>query len=145
MKRKIMLFSSEPRPLLLKGEVLASHIFSVDGLRAERDNPKIKYFIPNEGATIWTDNFAIPKESINPGDAHLFLNFLLDPRIAARVSQQNALATPNLAAKQLLPKEVLGDPRLYPPAETRKKLFFLDSGEEFAPQLERYWTEMKSS
>jgi spermidine/putrescine transport system substrate-binding protein len=36
--------------------------------------------LPSEGYIVWADGIAIPKSAPNPYAAHLFLNFMLDPK-----------------------------------------------------------------
>lgn len=145
VKAKILMFSSEPRPLLLKEETTVAHIFSVDAVQAAVENPNIKYFIPLEGATIWTDNFAIPKSSQRVAEAHAFINYFLDADNAAKIAVTNHLALPNKTAKPKLPPEHLDNPGYYPSEEARKRLEFLDDPGEQLNLINRMWNELKSS
>ncbi|NDC24466.1 MAG: spermidine/putrescine ABC transporter substrate-binding protein, partial [Proteobacteria bacterium] len=54
VRDRVLMFTSEPKPLLLKQELTVAHIFSVDAIQAHRENPDIKFFIPKEGGIIWT-------------------------------------------------------------------------------------------
>lgn len=143
-KDSILMFTSEPRALLLKGELNISHAYSVDAIQAHRDNPNIRFFIPKEGGIIWTDNFAIPKTSSRPEEAHQFINFFLDPDNNLKIVEENWLATPNKTAKAMLPESVRNDPHLYPDSETLKKLIFLEELGPALKKLSRLWTELKS-
>jgi len=143
-KESILMFTSEPRALLLKGELNISHAYSVDAIQARRDNPDIHFFIPKEGGIIWTDNFAIPKTSPRPEEAHQFINFFLDPDNNLKIVEQNWLATPNKTAKAMLPDKIRNDPQLYPDRETLKKLVFLEELGPALQKLSRLWTELKS-
>ena len=143
-KDHVLMFTSEPRALLLKDELTISHAFSVDAIQASRENPKIRFFIPREGGIIWTDNFAIPKTSPQIEQAHRFINFFLDPEINLRLIEENLLATPNKTARTMLPEEIQKNPHLYPPSATLKKLHFLEELGEALPKLSRMWTELKS-
>jgi len=40
----------------------------------------VRYVLPSEGYIVWADGIAIPKAAPNPYTAHLFLNFMLDPK-----------------------------------------------------------------
>ena len=52
--------------------------------RAEEANNgvEIAYVIPKEGAPMWFDMMAIPKDAKHPNNAHAFINFILRPEIA---------------------------------------------------------------
>jgi len=143
-KNKVLMFTSEPKALLLRGELSIAHAFSVDAIQAGRENPQIKYFIPKEGGIIWTDNFAIPTTSNRPEEAHRFINFFLDPQNNKKVVEENWLATPNKTSKDLLPEEVRNNPNLYPSSEMLQKLHFLEELGDTLPRLSRMWTELKS-
>lgn len=143
-KDSILMFTSEPRALLLKGELNISHAYSVDAIQAHRDNPDIRFFIPKEGGIIWTDNFAIPKTSSRPEQAHQFINFFLNPDNNLKIVEENWLATPNKTAKAMLPETVRKDPQLYPDQDTLKKLVFLEELGPVLKKLNRLWTELKS-
>lgn len=143
-KDRVLMFTSEPKPLLLKGELTVAHMYSVDAIQAHVENPKIEYFIPKEGGTIWADNLAIPKTAKHKEAAYIFINYFLDPDNALQLITQNHLATPNKTAKARLPKETLTNPNLYPPADVMRKLHFLDDMGETLPVLNQLWTEIKS-
>ena len=145
LKSKILMFSSEPKPLLLRGELNIVQIFSTDGVAAQAENPSIKYFIPKEGATLWTDNFAIPSTSQRITDAHTFINFFLNPDNALKVSVQNHLATPNKATKAKLPASERDNPHQYPPKSMMDKLQMIEDLGDILPVINRMWTELKSS
>ncbi len=142
---RILMFTSEPKPLLLNGELNIAHIYSCDGLQAAAENPKIKFFIPKDGGVIWTDNLAIPKTSRRADDAHRFVDFFLDPENAVAVVKDKWLASPNSSVLARLPPEQLQNRSLYPGPEVRQTLTFLDNIGETLETLNRLWTELKSS
>ncbi len=143
-RNRILTFSSEPRPLLLKGEVNIAHVFSVDANQAHKENASIQYFIPKEGGTIWTDNFSIPITGKRKVEAHAFIDFWLEPENALRLIRENTLATPNKTARLLLTPEEQNDINTYPTGETLKKLHFLEDIGDTLNDMNRMWTELKS-
>jgi spermidine/putrescine-binding protein len=144
VKNKILTFTSEPKPLLLKEEVYVSHIYSTDAVQSAAENPKIKYFIPKEGATIWTDNFAIPKSARHAKEAMVFIDYFLDPDNVMPILTENRLATPNKTAKLRLPAEAQQNPSIYPPKDVLQRLEFLEDIDDALPEMNRMWTELKS-
>lgn len=145
VKNRILMFTSEPKPLLLNGELNIAHIYSCDGLQASAENPKIRFYVPKEGGIIWTDNLAIPKTSIRIADAHRFIDFFLDPENALSVVKDKWLATPNKTVLAKLPEDQAKNTSLYPPSSVLATLAFLDDIGETLSQLSRIWTEIKSS
>jgi spermidine/putrescine transport system substrate-binding protein len=60
------------------------HCWDGDAAMAMRDvGDKLRYVLPKEGFMLWMDGIAIPANAPSPYAAHLFLNFILDPRNAA--------------------------------------------------------------
>ncbi len=92
--------------------------------RAEEagNGAEIEYIIPREGAVRWFDLIAIPADAPHRANAHAFIDYLLDPQVAAGITNYVAYASPNLAAMPLLDPEVASDPGIYPPAEVLAKL-----------------------
>jgi spermidine/putrescine-binding protein len=144
VKGKILMFTSEPKPLLQKEELYVAHIYSTDGIALQAENPAIRYFIPAEGATLWTDNLAIPTTSKKSEAAHAFMDFLLNPENAMVLVETNHLATPNKTVKARLKPEELNDPNQYPPADVMKRLQFLEDIGDTMNVVSRMWTELKS-
>lgn len=84
--------------------------------------PEIRYVIPREGAMRWTDVAAIPKNAKNVDNAHLFLQYLMEPEVIADISNFVAYANANTSATPLIDKAVAENPGIYPPAGVRAKL-----------------------
>ncbi|MFM2485390.1 polyamine ABC transporter substrate-binding protein [Celerinatantimonas yamalensis] len=84
---------------------------------------EIKYSIPKEGAMIWFDLMAIPKDAQNPGNALKFINYLLQPKVEAANSNYVWYANPVPASKPYLDKNIANDRGIYPSDKVRQKLF----------------------
>ena len=65
--------------------------------------------MPKEGALIWFDSFAIPADAPHKDEAAAFINFMLDPKIAARNSDYVAYASGSKDAQALMNKDILED------------------------------------
>lgn len=92
--------------------------YSGDIYVAQQENPHLVYVYPKEGFTLWIDCLAIPKNAPHLDNAYRFINFLLRPDIAAKLSQDLGYASPNAAALKLLPPKVRNNATIYPPAST---------------------------
>jgi spermidine/putrescine transport system substrate-binding protein len=66
------------------------------------EHTNLKFVIPAEGATIWTDNMMIPKTAANPVDAIMLMDFFYDPDIAASLAEYINYVTPVPAAQQVI-------------------------------------------
>jgi len=105
----------------------------------------IAYSIPKEGAPLWFDMLAIPKDAKNVDNAYAYINYLLDPQVMANNS--NFISYPNAVpkAKALMDKDITSDPTIYPPADVEAKLFtFAIIPPEVDKQYTKLWTDLKS-
>ncbi len=82
----------------------------------------VRYVIPREGALIWTDVIAIPRDAPHPEAAHAFIDFLLRPEVIAEVSNYVAYANGNREATALLDASIRDDRGIYPSDEVRANL-----------------------
>lgn len=120
--------SSELIRDLAAGDLCLVLGFSGDVLQAraqaeESENPpEIRYVIPREGAVRWVDVMAIPKKSANPDAAHRFIDYLLEPKVIADISNFVSYANANAASTALIDPAVTGDAGIYPPPAVRAKL-----------------------
>lgn len=131
--------------LVSSGEACAVQAWSGNVLQVIADNPKVKFVLPDEGGTMFIENYAIVRGSKNIDAAHKFINYLLKPEVAAKVTELTKIANTIDASKALLPAELANNPAVYPPAEKVEKAdFILDTG----PAMKFYqdgWTRVKSA
>jgi putrescine transport system substrate-binding protein len=83
---------------------------------------KLAYFVPKSGAPIWIDCMSIPVDSKREGNAHKFLEFLLQPEVIAGCTNFLNYANSNLASQKLINRDILSNPAIYPDDATKKKL-----------------------
>jgi putrescine transport system substrate-binding protein len=136
---------------LANGEICLALGWSGDVLQAKAraeeaaNGVEIDYNIPKEGAVMFFDQMAIPKDAKHPKNAHLFINYLLRPEIAARNSNYIVFANANKAATPMVDAEVTGNPNVYPPADLMAKLVpDMPESAEFSRLLNRSWTTVKT-
>ncbi len=105
----------------------------------------IGYAIPKEGAQMFFDNLAIPRDAPHPAEALTFINYLLRPDVAAKNSDMVSYANGNLASQKFIDKKVLDDPGIYPNAATMAKLYTVNARSPEAQRLiNRIWTRVKT-
>jgi putrescine transport system substrate-binding protein len=143
--------SSEYLNALASGEICLAVGFSGDVKQAQKRAAEAKngvdvaYAIPKEGAQLWFDNLAIPKDAKNVAQAHAFINYLQKPEVAAKNSNLISYANGNLASQQLIDKEVLDDPTVYPDADTMSRLYTIKVYDAATQRLmNRMWTRIKT-
>jgi len=105
----------------------------------------VKYSLPKEGAPMWFDMLAIPKDAKHPKNAHLFLDYIMRPDVMAGISNAVQYANANKASTPLVDKEVLDNPNVYPPKPVMDKLFtFAVLPPDVDRQYTRLWTKLKT-
>jgi spermidine/putrescine transport system substrate-binding protein len=129
--------------LLISGEVAMAHGWSGTVLRAAAEKPSIQFIIPKEGGTIWQDNFCVLKTSTHKAEAMSFINYLLEPDVAARISTKVKYASANEAARAFLPKELATSTVMYPPEATIARLGWIKDVGDAIKLYDRAWTELK--
>jgi putrescine transport system substrate-binding protein len=105
---------------------------------------QVRYSIPREGAVMWFDAAAIPADAPHPRNAHLFIDFLLDPTIAARNSNTVRFPNGNAASQPLLPAE-LTNAAIFPTDERARHLIPERAKSEAYGRLQtRAWTRFRT-
>jgi spermidine/putrescine transport system substrate-binding protein len=88
---------------LSKGDIWMCQAWSGDIFQKNvSDGTDLKFVIPDEGATIWTDNMMIPKTATNPVDAIMLMDFFYDVKIAGSLAEYINYVTPVPAAKDVI-------------------------------------------
>jgi spermidine/putrescine transport system permease protein len=129
---------------LLAGEVWAAQGYNGQVAKAARENPDIVYVIPVEGCTLFIDNLCIPKGAPNKDLALLFMNFMLEGKVAASVTELTGYATANSAAVEFLPPELRGDKSVFPDDTDLDRCELLRDVGEAIELYDRHWTRIKS-
>lgn len=128
VRKDIRVFNSSPIDLLANGDVCVALAFNgdvyiaADRAREARKPFRIEYEIPTKGATLWIDSLAIPKDSRNVDNAHLWINYILRPEVAAAISNKVNYANPNIKATPLVTQHLRDDPKIYMTAEALANL-----------------------
>jgi spermidine/putrescine transport system substrate-binding protein len=89
-----------------QGEVVAAMMWDTGGWRLERENPDFRYIAPKSGALAWLDTFALPARGRNDAGAYAWINFIMRPENAAKVTRIVGSFTASKGAEQLV------DPKL---------------------------------
>jgi spermidine/putrescine transport system substrate-binding protein len=79
---------------LSNGDTWASMAWSGDIFWLQGDHPDIEFVVPEEGGIIWATPLEIPRRAAHPRDAHLFLDYVYRPEIAANITEYVGYITP---------------------------------------------------
>jgi spermidine/putrescine transport system substrate-binding protein len=147
LKPAIASFTSDAwRDQMMAGDLEISMGFSVDAVSVAQQNPKLKYVVPKSGTSIWSDTMVIPKNAPNPDAAYEWINFLLEPAVAAQTTERLFFATPNQAAYDQLPEALKNNEALFAPDALLAKSETIAPVSQAVTELyEKYWTQLTSS
>ena len=137
---------------LTVGNIWLVHGYSNDIFQANQDAQaagrkfKILQGVPKEGAVLAVDNMVIHKSAPRPDLALKFINFMLDGKNSAELTNLIGSGNPNLDAQKYIKPELLKYPAIFPPKALQGKLEQL---KELTPAQRRLrnklWTEIKAS
>jgi len=133
----------------IKNKVLArvckiGMVYNGDAVRGMKEDPNTYFFVPREGTEIWLDNMGIPAKAPNRLMAEKFINYILDAKIGAQLSNFNQYATPNLAAREFINPADLKNIAIYPSDEQMKVLEFVKDLGSKTGWYDELWTAIKS-
>ena len=118
-KKHIKVFADDNgQDLLLSGDVDVTMEWNGDILQVMEEDDDISYVVPKEGSVAWQDCLSIPTGAPHPENAHKFINYILDAEAGAAIADYIYYATPNDAARKLLPAEYNENPAIFPTEET---------------------------
>ena len=135
---------------LANGDACLAYGFSGDVLQARtraeeaKKAVRVQYLLPKEGAQQWFDVMVIPADAPNPDNAHAFINYILQPKVIAKIT--NAVQYPNAVPDSLplIAKEAMADKDVFPPAEALKNLYtVVPSTQAEQRTISRTWTRIK--
>jgi spermidine/putrescine transport system substrate-binding protein len=145
-KRILRAYDSNPARALVAGETWIAQIDSGDLMRAAKNKPSLRYVIPEEGAALWVDYLAIPAAAEHVALALDFIEFMLDPEIAALNANFLHYATPNRVALERGLITDKDDPQVYPPAEVMSRLHVSENWFGDTENLvDKLWLELRGS
>ena len=121
--------------------------YSVAQARAREDGTgaHLAFTLPKEGSNITYNAFLIPASAPHPEAAHEFLNFILEPRVIAEITNDIHYGNDNLAARPYVEKAILEDPAVYPPPQLRARLYLPgEFNADYDRARTRVWTRIKT-
>ncbi len=114
--------------------------------RAAGVDVHLAFTVPKEGANGSFDAWLIPADAPHPLAAHKFLNYILEPRVIAAITNEIHYANDNRAADAYVNPQIRNDPTVYPTPAVETRLY---TAREAGPALERLrtrtWTRIKTN
>lgn len=135
---------------LTVGNIWLAHGYSNDIFQANLDAQaagrkfRILHALPKEGAVLALDSMAILKSAPRPDLAYKFIDFMLDGKNSAELSNLIGSGNPNTDAMQYIKADVKSNKAVFPDQATLAKL---EQQKDFAAKERRFrnrlWTEIK--
>jgi spermidine/putrescine-binding protein len=164
LAKGIKLYDSDsPKSALIAGDVDQGIVWTGEVELASRENPAIKYVYPAEGAIVWQDNYAMPKDAPHPDAAYAWLNYTMQPDLFYLMLRDFPFTMPskgaldfarnsNLKVKDAEGKEIAvsdlykiytASPITNTPPEELKKGHRIEDVGDATPLYDQIWTEIK--
>jgi spermidine/putrescine transport system substrate-binding protein len=131
---------------LEQGDLALCMAWSGDVLGAELTNPDIKFIVPDEGGILFVDNMCIPQNAEHPVDAHLMMDFVYQPEIAAQMTAWINYISPVPEAQDILlesndayTRKVARSTLVFPTPEMESRVH---SYKDLDPEEEQVWNEL---
>jgi len=145
-KKNIAKFDSEQ----YKSGIASSEFHLVQGyagdlLQVAADNADIVVKIPQEGTAFSCDDLCIFKDSQMVDLAHRFIDFLCEPRVAAKNMEYIAYRAPNKSAYAMLSEDFRSNEVLFPSEEIFAKCEPIDELGDALALWSEMWDAVKAS
>ena len=103
---------------LLSGEVIVAIGCSDNAWRAMQSakdvGKKVKYVVPNGYGVLWIDCIGIPAKAPHKENAHKFVNYLLRPEVAAKLTNNTGILVNIPKAQRYFEEEFISDKEICP-------------------------------
>ena len=131
---------------LTAGNIVACEAWSGDVIQAQFDNPDIKFVVPEEGLSLWSDNMLIPNKSEHQSNAEKWIDFYYEPEVAAQLAAYVNYICPVEGAREAMVKiddSLVDNKLIFPDAEDLKGAFdFMVLDDQQSKQYEGEWADV---
>ena len=132
-----------PIDLMVNESMSIAYAWSGDILQMHTQNADIDYQIPPTGSLIFQDSMVIPSDATHADLAHQYINFILDPKVSASITNEIQYGNPNTEALPLIDESIRTSPIVFPSASTLKKLEYIKDVGEDMKLYEKAWESIK--
>ncbi len=137
--------SANYHDVLLSGDVAVAQGWNGQFAKVMDQDPDLDYVIPKEGSSLFIDCLVIPASAPHVELAHAFLDFVMEPEIAAEICRTMGYSTPNRGAIPFLPEKIRKNHAIFPSDEEIARLELIGDVGETTVLYDRLWTEVKTS
>lgn len=111
---------------LNKGDIVACEAWSGDIMVMQSENPDIRFVVPEEGLSLWSDNMLVPNKATHQTNAEKLMNYYYEPEVAATLAAWVWYICPVQGAEAAMEKidpSLVGNPLIFPTADDLSKTF----------------------
>ena len=128
------------------GNVVACEAWSGDVIAMQYDNPDIKWVVPEEGLSLWSDNMMVPNRADHLTNAEELMNYYYDPKVAATLAAWVNYICPVEGAQEAM-KEVdpslVDNPLIFPDADFLSNAYgFMELDEKTRQQYDKDFAQV---
>jgi spermidine/putrescine transport system substrate-binding protein len=128
------------------GNVVACEAWSGDVIQAQFENPDIKFVVPEEGLSLWSDNMMVPNQATHQANAEKWIDYYYDPEVAAKLAAWVNYICPVQGAREEMEKldpSLVDNPLIFPDADFLANTFdFMDLDDRQNAQYEKEWADV---
>lgn len=129
---------------MLAGNRAMAVIYSGDAAYLMTENPKLKFYVPDEGTNLWYDAMVISKECQNDDLAYAFIDFMLEEGHATANTAEVGYTSPVQAAYDEMRVTDYEGISAYEPRENSNDEVFHYQAPEVKALFSDLWTKAKS-
>ena len=89
---------------LTAGNIVACEAWSGDVIAAQFDNPDIKFVVPEEGLSLWSDNMLVPNKATHQANAEKWIDYYYEPEVAAKLARTSTTSARSRAPRTRWPR-----------------------------------------
>ncbi len=131
---------------LASGNVLACEAWSGDVIQATFENPDIKWVVPEEGLSLWSDNMMVPNLATHQDNAEAWIDYYYEPEVAAKLAAWVNYICPVEGAREAMEKvdpSLVDNALIFPDEKDLADTFdFMPLDDRQSQQYERDWANV---
>lgn len=131
---------------LTHGRLCVAMAWVGDALAAADAGQPVRFLVPVEGSVLFIDNLVIPRNARRADLAHQFIDYLMQPKVAALITEETLYPNGNADSKAFLGEALRNQPGLYPDRDTKRRLFALETlTDKHRQALESVWSGFRDA
>ena len=129
---------------LSQGKLCVAMAWVGDALAAADAGQPVRFLVPDEGSTLFIDNLVIPASAGRADLAHRFIDYLMQPEVAALITAETLYPNGNADSRDFLDAALRDQPGLYPDRATKRRLHALETvPEKHSASVAEVWARFR--